>query len=207
MEIVDAHSILHFRYSRSFLCFLILQPWKGGRHTEANNNTRTMEDEISTDDDEPIRRYGVANRDFVHKYDESFLLNYCNFDSGALRTSDGNCCAPGGDGFSENHAILRSLSLNTALDDVEEMCQVCNYREKIGRNRRRAKPKKPRTFRKNEALIIFYLGLIDFVGFCSMSVMAPFFPKEVRFRCYINLNRISRRVNMCVQVVRKRLRM
>lgn len=123
-----------------------------------------------TDEDEFNFRKCRIDRKCLVKYKDSFLIN-SEIDSEALRTS----------GDKSEHAILRSLSLNTALDDVADMCDVCNIREKLGRNRRRPHKSTSRKFTKHEAMAIFYLGLIDFIGFCSMSVMAPFFPKEVRF--------------------------
>lgn len=36
-------------------------------------------------------------------------------------------------------------------------------------------------FNRNQKLVFISLALVDFVSFCSMSIMAPFFPKEVRF--------------------------
>lgn len=122
-----------------------------------------------TDEDEFNFRKFRIDRDYFLKHKNSFLIK-SEIDSGALRTS----------GDASEHAILRSLSLNTALDDMADMCDVCNTREKIGRNRRHPIKSSRRKFTKREGMAIFYLGLIDFIGFCSMSVMAPFFPKEVR---------------------------
>ncbi|KAK7597853.1 hypothetical protein V9T40_010078 [Parthenolecanium corni] len=139
------------------------QNWNGCRK-ESNNN---LDEDIMTDEDEFNFRKCRIDRKCLVKYKDSFLIN-SEIDSEALRTS----------GDKSEHAILRSLSLNTALDDVADMCDVCNIREKLGRNRRRPHKSTSRKFTKHEAMAIFYLGLIDFIGFCSMSVMAPFFPKE-----------------------------
>lgn len=125
-----------------------------------------MEDEASTDDEDHTKRTRNGRENFV-KFKNEFLFHSENFDSYAMRTS------------SDNHLILRSMSLNNALDDVADLCEVCNYREKMGRNRRRPSQKTPRKFQRHEVMSIIYLGVIDFVGFCSMSVMAPFFPREV----------------------------
>lgn len=126
-----------------------------------------MEDEKSTDEDEHIRKFKIDRENLI-KYKDSFLLNN-DFDSGALRTSDSSI-------------ILRSVSLNTALDDTKNLtCEVCSFREKMGRNRRHPQKEIKRKFQRHEISTILFLGVIDFIGFCSMSVMAPFFPREVRF--------------------------
>ncbi|XP_065200984.1 MFS-type transporter SLC18B1-like [Planococcus citri] len=132
------------------------------RRKENNNN---MEEEASTDDEDHIKGTKLVRENFM-KYKNGFALNSENFDHCAMRTG------------SDQHVILRSMSLNNALDDVTDLCEVCNYREKMGRNRRRPNQKTPRKFQKHEIMAIFYLGSIDFIGFCSMSVMAPFFPSE-----------------------------
>ncbi|XKL68201.1 hypothetical protein PGB90_003692 [Kerria lacca] len=123
-----------------------------------------MEDEKSTDEDEHIRKFKIDRENLI-KYKDSFLLNN-DFDSGALRTSDSSI-------------ILRSVSLNTALDDTKNLtCEVCSFREKMGRNRRHPQKEIKRKFQRHEISTILFLGVIDFIGFCSMSVMAPFFPRE-----------------------------
>ncbi len=152
---------------RFFIIFLVVLQTYNAVRKESNNN---MEEENSGDEDEHYKHCRM-DHDYFVKYKNSFLLN-SEFDSGALRTS----------GATENNAILRSISLNNALDDVSNLCDVCNYREKVGRNRRRSRKEPKRKFRKSEVMAIFYLGLIDFIGFSSMSVMAPFFPREVRLK-------------------------
>lgn len=127
-----------------------------------------MEEEASTDDEDHIKGTRIGREKFM-KFKNGFMSSSENFNSCAMRTA------------SDQHIILRSMSLNNALDDVTDLCEVCNYREKMGRNRRRPNQKTPRKFQKHEIMAIVYLGLIDFIGFCSMSVMAPFFPREVRF--------------------------
>lgn len=36
-----------------------------------------------------------------------------------------------------------------------------------------------RNFSSQQKLVLTSLVLVDFISFCSMSIMAPFFPKEV----------------------------
>lgn len=140
------------------------EKWNGCGSYESNNN---MDDDSPADDDEHIRKSRLDHQKFV-QFKNAFMFNDDYVENSALRTS----------GSASQHTILRSKSLNIDLDDVGDLCEVCNYREKMGRNRRRPSVNKKATFQKHEMLVIFYLGLIDFIGFCSMSVMAPFFPRE-----------------------------
>lgn len=146
----------------------MLQKWNRRGSYESNNN---MDDDSATDDDEHIRKNRLAHQKFV-QFKNAFMFNDDFVENSSLRTS----------GSTSQYTILRSKSLNIDLDDVGDLCEVCNYREKMGRNRRRPSLNKKAKFQKHEMLVIFYLGLIDFIGFCSMSVMAPFFPREVSFR-------------------------
>lgn len=133
-----------------------------------------MDDDSPADEDEHIRKSRLNREKFV-QFKNGFTFNDEYFENNGFRTSGG----------SPPHApMLRSVSLNNYLDDVSDLYEVCNYREKMGRNRRRPSLNKKVKFQKHEMLVIFYLGMIDFVGFCSMSVMAPFFPREVRFAVY-----------------------
>lgn len=127
-----------------------------------------MEEETSADDEDHIKRTRIG-REYIFKYRNGFVSSSENLNNGALNRT------------SSDHFILRSMSLNNALDDVTDLCEVCNYREKMGRNRRRPSQKTPRKFQRHEVMSIIYLGVIDFIGFCSMSVMAPFFPREVSY--------------------------
>lgn len=69
-------------------------------------------------------------------------------------------------------------------------CQLIKYsageirriRERLLRTQRHPEPGPVRHFSHTQKLALTSLALVDFISFCSMSIMAPFFPKEV---CYI----------------------
>jgi hypothetical protein len=130
--------------------------------------------EASADEDKHFRKARLPCREKFVQFKNGFAINDDSFENTALRTANG---------FANHsqYAFSRSISLNTDLDEYSDICEVCNYREKMGRkNRRRPSAATKLKFTKREIILICLLGLIDFIGFCSMSVMAPFFPREVR---------------------------
>lgn len=44
------------------------------------------------------------------------------------------------------------------------------------------------------------LALVDFLGFCSMSVMAPTFPKEVHFIIILSITHLNQYQTICIQL-------
>ncbi|XP_071452139.1 MFS-type transporter SLC18B1-like [Hetaerina americana] len=64
--------------------------------------------------------------------------------------------------------------------------EVRRIRERLLRTQRRPNPHDLRNFTRRQRLALFSLALVDFVSFCSMSVMAPFFPKEAAFKGMTN---------------------
>ncbi|XP_046392956.1 MFS-type transporter SLC18B1-like [Ischnura elegans] len=56
--------------------------------------------------------------------------------------------------------------------------EIRRIRERLLRTQKRPNPHDLRNFSRRQRLALFSLALVDFVSFCSMSVMAPFFPKE-----------------------------
>ncbi|CAK1548418.1 unnamed protein product [Leptosia nina] len=51
-------------------------------------------------------------------------------------------------------------------------------RERLVRTQTKVRPGAIRHFSRLQRLTLFSLALVDFMSFCSMSIMAPFFPKE-----------------------------
>lgn len=132
----------------------------------ANNKKKVLFSSTGGPNGDIANNGGPLNNGFLS-------LSYQNNGNGRFFNGNGNSnCTGNGNG------IIRSLSLSTALDDIH-VCKTCNIKERLGRTRRHLKPSVRRSFSKKELLSIFALGFIDFVGFCSMSVMAPFFPNEV----------------------------
>ncbi|KAK9510240.1 hypothetical protein O3M35_005067 [Rhynocoris fuscipes] len=56
--------------------------------------------------------------------------------------------------------------------------ELCRSRERLLRTQRHPKPSVICKFTKKQIFAIITLTLAEFISFCSMSVMAPFFPKE-----------------------------
>nr|XP_018903402.1 PREDICTED: MFS-type transporter SLC18B1-like [Bemisia tabaci] len=76
---------------------------------------------------------------------------------------------------SRRYRHSRSLSLSVSLDKGNDFCQLCRLRKKSTDS-----GKEPGLggFTKAQWFTILAIGLVEFIGFCSMSIMAPFFPRE-----------------------------
>lgn len=57
--------------------------------------------------------------------------------------------------------------------------EVQRIRERLLRTQRTPRPSTISSFNRRQKLALISLSLVDFVSFCSMSIMAPFFPREV----------------------------
>lgn len=57
--------------------------------------------------------------------------------------------------------------------------EIQRIRERLLRTQRTPRPSTIWSFTRRQKLALLSLSLVDFVSFCSMSIMAPFFPKEV----------------------------
>ncbi|KAI5704783.1 hypothetical protein M8J76_002683 [Diaphorina citri] len=60
--------------------------------------------------------------------------------------------------------------------------EVYRLKEKIARSNKKPKPSEVQHFTRSQWISLVALGMVDFVGFCSMSIMAPFFPKEAALK-------------------------
>ncbi|XP_018569303.1 MFS-type transporter SLC18B1-like, partial [Anoplophora glabripennis] len=72
---------------------------------------------------------------------------------------------------SENKTEIPTLS-----GSVDARERVCGTNSKVFSPRKEKKHNKKFTFKQKVALMM--LGAADFMSFCSMSIMAPFYPKE-----------------------------
>ncbi|CAG4923962.1 unnamed protein product [Colias eurytheme] len=61
-------------------------------------------------------------------------------------------------------------------DDVASKIRI--LRERLVRTQTKLRPGAIRHFTHSQRLTLFSLALVDFMSFCSMSIMAPFFPRE-----------------------------
>lgn len=74
------------------------------------------------------------------------------------------------------HARSRSLT-HFSLDSYAIM-EISRIRDRLLRTNSRIESSLFRYFNRNQKMTLLSLALVDFMCFCSMSIMAPFFPKE-----------------------------
>lgn len=77
---------------------------------------------------------------------------------------------------------VRSHSLPAWQLNKYSAGEIRRIRERLLRTQRHPEPGPVRHFTRTQKLALTSLALVDFISFCSMSIMAPFFPKEV---CHI----------------------
>ena len=76
---------------------------------------------------------------------------------------------------------VRSQSLPSRQLNRYSAGEIRCIRERLRRTQRHPEPGRVRQFTRTQKLALTSLALVDFFSFCSMSIMAPFFPREV---CY-----------------------
>ena len=74
---------------------------------------------------------------------------------------------------------VRSQSLPACQLNKYSAAELRRIRERLLRTQRHPEPGPVRHFSRTQKLALTSLALVDFISFCSMSIMAPFFPKEV----------------------------
>ena len=77
---------------------------------------------------------------------------------------------------------VRSQSLPSRQLNKYSAGEIRRIRERLRRTQRHPEPGRIRQFTRTQKLALTSLALVDFISFCSMSIMAPFFPREV---CYV----------------------
>ncbi|KAF4521169.1 hypothetical protein B566_EDAN011619 [Ephemera danica] len=73
---------------------------------------------------------------------------------------------------------VRSQSENVSLHQKFSPQEVRRIRERLLRTHYHPRATGFSQFDRSQKLVFLSLALVDFVSFCSMSIMAPFFPKE-----------------------------
>lgn len=73
---------------------------------------------------------------------------------------------------------IRSQSLPGCQLNKYSAGEIRRIRERLLRTQRHPEPGRVRHFTRTQKLALTSLALVDFISFCSMSIMAPFFPKE-----------------------------
>ena len=77
---------------------------------------------------------------------------------------------------------VRSQSLPSRQLNRYSAVEIRRIRERLLRTQRHPEPGRVRQFTRTQKLALSSLALVDFISFCSMSIMAPFFPRQV---CYV----------------------
>nr|CAD7394226.1 unnamed protein product [Timema cristinae] len=73
---------------------------------------------------------------------------------------------------------VRSHSMSACHINDYTAAEIRRIRERLLRTQRRPVTAHIRHFTRSQKLTLTSLALVDFLSFCSMSIMAPFFPKE-----------------------------
>lgn len=95
------------------------------------------------------------------------------------REENESSCSYTTSGGSEDQMSRRERSKSLSqLDPDMATGEVARIREKLLRTNSRVEKSQLRNFSGTQRLTLLMLALVDFMGFCSMSIMAPFFPKE-----------------------------
>jgi hypothetical protein len=77
---------------------------------------------------------------------------------------------------------VRSQSLPSRQLNRYSAGEIRRIRERLLRTQRHPEPGRVRQLTRTQKLALSSLALVDFISFCSMSIMAPFFPRQV---CYV----------------------
>lgn len=175
---------------------------------ESNNNNAaagvSMDEEgASTDDDEHIRndladhrRRHRYRRDHSHDEPGTFSEKQPIAAANGFVNDQNSGGGNGGSGtglekfridYPKKYRTARSMSLSMERNAFCELCRVSrssvSFDQCAGSGTEREDDKGVRRyfgFTIRQYMALGSLALVDFLGFCSMSVMAPTFPKEVR---------------------------
>lgn len=158
---------------------------------ESNNNIATAgvimmdEEDASADDDEHIRN-GRANDEQKPFYDRSSELMTTSNDLVNSGHQNDSGIEKIRIDYPKKFHNVRSMSLSMERNAFCEMCRIPRspvpFDLVSGGDRERDDDKGARRyfgFTIKQYMALVSLALVDFLGFCSMSVMAPTFPKEV----------------------------
>ncbi|XP_008193647.1 MFS-type transporter SLC18B1 [Tribolium castaneum] len=72
----------------------------------------------------------------------------------------------------------RSKSLSNIFPDNYSPGEIHRIKERLLRTNSRLERSTFKSFTRKQKLTLTSLALVDFISFCSMSIMAPFFPRE-----------------------------
>ncbi|KAJ8942876.1 hypothetical protein NQ314_009940 [Rhamnusium bicolor] len=80
------------------------------------------------------------------------------------------------------HTVYRKYNRSKSLSNISPESytagEITRIRERLLRTNSHLEPSAIKNFTRNQKMTLVSLALVDFMSFCSMSIMAPFFPKE-----------------------------
>ncbi|XP_050426525.1 MFS-type transporter SLC18B1-like [Adelges cooleyi] len=164
---------------------------------ESNNNVAPSscmdEEDASADDDEHIRDFLVYEKTSTAASDDA----YSKVINGGTGGNYGSSGGAGGDNklrieYPPKFRNARSMSLSMERNAYCELCRISGrspvpfecgsggsgISDGIGLNEDDKNVRRYFGFTIKQYMALASLALVDFLGFCSMSVMAPTFPKE-----------------------------
>ncbi|XP_050673368.1 MFS-type transporter SLC18B1-like [Leptidea sinapis] len=107
------------------------------------------------------------------------------FDSKLIKTStqvDDFAATWGGRSSLPDSGRLRRAQSWSAGPPDDVTSEIRILRERLVRTQTKLHPGAIRNFTYRQRLTLFSLALVDFMSFCSMSIMAPFFPREASIK-------------------------
>lgn len=72
--------------------------------------------------------------------------------------------------------VSTHLSIDLSINDSDQTLNMFYFR--LVRTQAKLRPGAVRHLSRHQRLTLASLALVDFMSFCSMSIMAPFFPRE-----------------------------
>ncbi|XP_041974189.1 MFS-type transporter SLC18B1-like [Aricia agestis] len=101
------------------------------------------------------------------------------FDSKMMKTSTQEFAATwGGRSSLPDSGRLRRAHSWSGIQPEDSPSEVRILRERLVRTQTKLRPSAIRHLSRHQRLTLASLALVDFMSFCSMSIMAPFFPRE-----------------------------
>lgn len=112
----------------------------------------------------------------VDSSSNNHLTHFCRPGERSIRSPTDLAGPPQRQLFCKTHSVKTKCVLKPTTD--HHICQSPDDEDE--HEPAKPKPLKFNEFSKQQVLVLLTLALGNFLSFCSMSILAPFFPKEVR---------------------------
>ncbi|KAJ2943804.1 hypothetical protein O0L34_g8124 [Tuta absoluta] len=152
-----------------------------------SDKRKLLEDSDNSDVEKSERTSSASENSVKYKHSSLHSLDTIVFDSKIVKTStqDGDLaatwCGRRSPPDSLHGRLRRTHSWSGGHpDDVNSEIRI--LRERLVRTQTRLRPSAVRNLTKKQRLTLASLALVDFMSFCSMSIMAPFFPREAELK-------------------------